>query len=62
MVDHPTKLLTCNIFTLILITTLVFYFGYFQISEQHRRDYLIWDHPSTINNDKWHLMVDKIEQ
>ena len=60
-VNHPRKILSANIITLMIISIIVvFHLDYMTISEQTRRDYLDWDHKMVIADDKWYLMMDFI--
>ena len=60
-VDHPIKILTGNICTLMIISlVVVFHLNYLKINDGGRRDYLVWDHQAVINDDKWFSMLEYI--
>ena len=50
-VDKPCTVMGVGFFVLIVISILAVTLGYFEQTEQHRREYLIWDDQMTKNYD-----------
>lgn len=61
-VDRPCTVIGIGLFALIIVSVLAVVLGYFERTEQHRREYLIWDDQMTKNYDMQTLAKEAISK
>lgn len=59
-VDRPCTVMLTAIGMLVLIAVISYLLGFFKMTEQHRREYLIWDDEKTYLYDMREAAIDKI--